>query len=133
MSWEKITEKLYTIRINDELKDIKVPYAKVEKLFQSFVGEGGLISAEGIVQTDIIAMVSKFSAVGDILLSTYGPRGEVIEQGDCGQLSTAEIFGLFEIATDVIEGFIVTISTMKAAGEKVQDVKAAKEKSKKTA
>ncbi len=124
MSWEKISDKKYALRLNEELTDINVPYGKVEKLFSAFVGSGGIISVDGVVQNDIVSLIKNFSNVGDILLSTYGPRGEVIVEGDCSQLSTLEIISLFEIGTDVIEGFIKTITTMKAAAGVVEKEKA---------
>lgn len=121
MSWQKISDKRYTLRINDEPTDILTPYGKVERIFQAFVGTGGVISAEGVVQNDIISLISNFSNVGNILLSTYGPRGEIVVEGDCSQLSTVEVISLFEIGTDVLEGFIATITEMKKAPEVVDE------------
>lgn len=116
-SWTKINEKLYTVRIDGKLQDIACPYGKVEKLFFTFVGDGGVIGADGSVQNDIVNLITNFTKVGDILLSTYGAKGEVISQGDCSNLSTTEIMELFEVATDCIEGFITLISSRKVKEE----------------
>jgi hypothetical protein len=129
-TWSKINDKKYSIRINDELTDINTPYGKVEILFQSFVGAGGVISSEGIIQNDIISMISNFTKTGNILLSTYGPKGEVLVEGDCSQLSTKELIALFEVASDVVSSFIEVISAMNPAKEMTQNEKAEKVKSK---
>lgn len=132
MQYEKLSDKLYTMRIDGVLTDIKCPYAKTEALFKTFVGSGGMISPTGEVQNDIISLISNFTNVGNILLSVYGPRGEILEQGDCSLLSTQEIICLFEIASDIVQTFISDISqsNQKKASE-MSEVKEAKKVTKK--
>lgn len=115
MSWEKISDKQYSIRLNNTLTDIFVPYAKADSLFRAFVSSGGVISEDGVVQNDIISLISNFSVVGNILLSTYGPRGEVLTEGDCSELSVGEVIEVFKVATDIVENFIKCIGEMQAA------------------
>lgn len=110
MSYEKLSDKKYTIRIDGELRDINVPYGKARALFGVFVGEGGVIDEHGEVKTDLRTLVDQFGKVGDCLLSEYGSKGQVLVEGDCSQLSVAETFDLFNMATEIVESFTSAIS-----------------------
>ena len=111
MSWDKISEKLYSIRLNDKMTDIECPYGKVEAVFKAFVGAGGIVTDEG-VQTDIVGLINNFAVVGDIILTKYDDKGKIVEEGNCRNLSASEISELFEIGSDIVEGFLNTISKL---------------------
>lgn len=124
MSYEKINDKKYTIRIDGQLRDINVPYGKAQALFETFVGEGGVIDEKGEVKNDIMSLVSQFGKVGDCLLSEYGPKGQVVVEGDCSELSVAETIALFQMASEVVSSFIEAISQTKSlTPEPVAEVK----------
>lgn len=125
--WSKINDKLYRIEINGELTDIKVPFGKVKALFSAFVASGGVIDEHGNIQTDFLTLMNAFGNVGDILLSRYGAKGEILEQGDCSELSGAEITELFTMASEIIENFIVA-ATAKKTPEAAQPQSAESEK-----
>lgn len=125
--WQKINDKKYRISLDDNLTDIDVPYAKTEKIFVQFIGNGGLIDEYGNVTTDIVKLIANFKEVGNTLLTKYGPKGEIVEEGYCGDLSAAETIELFQIATDVVESFIQLITEQK----KEPVMSEAKEKAKK--
>lgn len=127
MAWMKVTDKLYQLQIDGKYVDIHTPYGKTELIFKAFVGAGGIISEDGSVINDIPSMISNFKVVGNILLSTYGPRGEYVVEGDCTTLSNDEVIELFQVATDIVEAFIVCIGKMKPAAPVLEE-KAAKQK-----
>jgi len=110
MSFQKINDKKYSIRIDGNLTDIDVPYGKSQALFEAFVGSGGVIDSEGNVKNDVMSMVRSFGTVGDILLSKYGAKGAVVEQGDCSELSTGEAIELFQMASEIVSDFIQAIT-----------------------
>lgn len=112
MAWTKVSEKLYQVQIDGKYVSIEVPYGKARKLFTEFVGNGGSFDEEGTA--DIIALINQFGTVGDILLSKFGPKGEIVEEGDCHELSTAETIELFQVAGDIVSNFIEAISQAKA-------------------
>ena len=112
MAWQKITDKLYQIQIDGKYVDLSVPYAKTEKIFTQFISSGGLLDEYGNVTTDPYALTRNFTTVGDILLSTYGPKGSIVEEGDCSTLSAAEALQLFEVASDIVKNFILLMSDM---------------------
>ena len=112
MAWQKISDKQYRISLDGVLTDLFVPYAKTEKIFTQFISSGGLLDEYGNVTTDPYALTKNFTTVGDILLSTYGPKGSVVEEGDCGTLSAVETLQLFEVASDIVKNFILLMSDM---------------------
>ena len=134
MAWQKINEKLYRITLNDELTDIKVPYAVVENVFTTFVTGGGIIDSDGKVQTDPILLITNFRKMADILLTKYSKTGEIEEAGNCSMLSATEIKELFEVSVDVLENFIAAISAMSEKKALIaQSEEESKKKTKKTA
>lgn len=132
MAWKKINEKKYQLEIEGEFKTIDVPYGKVEAVFDAFVGAGGMVDAEGRVVNDLTALIRNFGKVGDIMLTTYDEKGKVAEEGCCAVLSTTETIELFEVAQDVITGFIGAITRMQEKQAMASDEKAKVEKPKKT-
>jgi hypothetical protein len=117
MAYNKVSSKLYQATVNGKYVDINCPYGKVQAVFSAFIGAGGMITEDGQVQTDIISLISNFQRVGDILLTEYGAKGDIISEGDCSILDTEETVELFEIAVDVVTGFIETITAMQARQE----------------
>jgi hypothetical protein len=112
MAWQKISDKQYRISLDGVLTDIFVPHAKTEKIFNQFISSGGLFDEYGNVTTDPYTLTKNFTTVGDILLTTYGPKGSVIEEGDCSVLSSAEALELFKVASDIIKNFTLLMSDM---------------------
>lgn len=111
-SYQKINDKRYSIRLNGELKDIEVPYAKARSIFEAFVRAGGSFGEDGAVQTELMTIIHSFGAVGDIVLSKFGPKGEVLDQGDCSELSVGEVASLFEMASEISGDFMDSISAI---------------------
>lgn len=126
--WTKISEKQYRVEIAGELVDIKVPHAKTELLFTTFINKGGVMDSSGKVLTDPITLITSFREVADILLTKYGAKGAVLEEGDSSELSTTEITELFEVATDCVENFLRVVAEM---SEKKELAVAAEEKTSK--
>lgn len=114
MSWTKVSDKLYQIQIDGKYVDVLVAYGKAQALFESFVGSGGIIGEDGEVKNDIMSLVSQFGKVGDVLLSEYGPKGQIVSQGDCSQLSVGETIELFTMASEIVSSFIEAIAMTKS-------------------
>lgn len=111
--YKKISEIEYEVQANGRTKSIKIPFEKVSMLFRSFIANGGIIDpTTGQVQTDIISLITSFRDVGDILLSEYDDMGKLVEQGNCSQLDSREVIGLFVLASDQIANFILELTEM---------------------
>lgn len=115
--FRKVNDKLYQVELNGKYEDINVPYGKIEKLLASFFGEGGMLDAEtGQVMTDLPSLIRNFREIGDILLSEYNAKGEVVVEKYCGDLAAADIVSLFLLAQELIQNFTSAISEMTGAG-----------------
>jgi hypothetical protein len=129
----KLSETEYEIKIKGKTKLIEVPFGKVEKVFHAFISNGGIIDPEtGQVQTDILSLISSFKDVGNILLTTFDENGQVTEPGNCSTLGTAEVIGLFQMATEVVETFIKGLTAMQTAQNQKQEALKEKDEKKKT-
>lgn len=110
MAWKKISSKKYQIEIDGEFKTISVPFGKVEKIVEAFFANGGLISETGEILTDPATLIRSFGVLGDILMSDYDSKGDLVKSVGCRDLSDEEVIDLFGIASSVIENFINVIS-----------------------
>lgn len=129
--FRKISEKEYELVINGRTKTISIPYIKVEKLFSAYVTNGGVIDENGQVVTDIVTLVTSFRAVGDIMLTEYevvNNKIVVAEEGDCSSLSHSEVIALFQLSSEVISNFILSLSQIspQAQTQEVVDEKSKK-------
>lgn len=112
-AFKKVSETEYEITLNGRTKTIQVPFEKVSQVFKCFISNGGIIDPEtGTVQTDIISLISSFKEVGNTLLTTHDETGKVLEEGNCANLSTADVIALFTLATTVVEDFIKELTTL---------------------
>ncbi len=118
MGFKKITNKEYEVEINGRTKTIMVPFGKTELIFKEFISNGGVIDPiTGEVQTDIISLISSFKSVGNILLTEYDEAGKITKEGNCVDLEAAEVITLFQVATKVIENFILELTAMQKTPE----------------
>lgn len=115
-SFKKVSSKKYQIEVDGEYVTINVPFAKVEKLVEEFFSRGGAVSPEGEVLTDIPVLIRSFGALGDVLISEYDSKGNLVEDKGCRDMANEEVIALFQVATDVITNFIEVI-----AGHKEQE------------
>ena len=120
--FKKISDKRYQSEIDNEYVNIDVSFGKVEILFGEF---WQYVTADGKISIDPLQMVLSMKKVGNILLTKYDAKGELIEEGNCINLSAIELADLFEIGQEVVLAFINVIS---ARGKK-QEVEMAEEKS----
>lgn len=113
--FKKVSATEYEIIIGGKTKLVNIPFGKTEKIFSCFISSGGIINEQGEVTTDIISLISSFKSVGDTLLTEYSDVGKVVEEGNCSNLSTAEVVALFQLATEVVENFIRELSILQKA------------------
>jgi len=110
-TYRKISDKEYELQVNGRTKSILAPFGKVEKLFSAFIAGNGVIDERGNVQTDIITLVSSFHSIGDIMLTEYCPEtGKVLVEGNCATLDHSEVIALFQVASEIISNFILSLS-----------------------
>jgi|LGVF01.2.fsa_nt_gb hypothetical protein len=108
--FKKINSKKYQVELEDGWLDIFVPYGKVEKIIQAFYAEGGMLDENNNVTTSLPVMIANFSVIGDIVLSTYDSKGNLVTDVSCRDLAMEEVPKLFALATDVIENFIKVVA-----------------------
>ena len=105
--FRKVNEKRYQSEIDGEYVNLDVPFSKVEMLFQEFCQ---YLTVDGKMDIDPIQMVLSMKKVGNIILTKFGPTGEVLEAGNCSNLSTEELADLFEIGQEAVLAFVTVIS-----------------------
>lgn len=116
--FKKLSDLEYEIQVNGRTKLIKAPFEKVSLVFKAFIDNGGVIDiTTGQVNTDIISLISSFKDVGNVLLTSYGETGEITEEGNCSNLATKEVIALFQLATHLIQDFIVELTAMQKSQE----------------
>lgn len=132
--WRKVNSKRYQILIDEEWQVIDCPYLKVENIVQIFIGNGGMINPiSGEVETDPITLISSFKTVGNALLTEHDKEGNVTKEGNCSMLSYEDLPVLFEIAVDIISGFIGLVVKTNQKEQTLQEQNQnAPEKTKKT-
>ncbi|WP_299316378.1 hypothetical protein [uncultured Halomonas sp.] len=125
MAWKRINSKKYQVELDGELRNLSVPYGKVEVLIEEFFAKGGMVDpATGTVLTDIPTLVRAFGTMGDILLSEYDGRGKLVTEVCCREFSLEEIPQLFEIAVDVIQNFTKAVFAMQERMQQAQQAAA---------
>jgi hypothetical protein len=125
-SFKKLSPKRYQVQIDEEWVTLSVPYAKVEEVLTIFLENGGIVNFDtGEVGNDLLQLVSGFSKIGDVLLSTYGDDGKLQNFVSCKSLSPIEVMSLFKVALDVIQSFseaVTTLAPKAAAQEEAHEV-----------
>jgi len=109
MAFKKRSEKLYEVEINNETVKIDVPYEKASQIFTMIV-ESGIAGTDGSgeIRIDPVVFFKKFKPIANLVLTKFGPKGEVIEEGDCSLLSQAEVKDLIEVSSDIVTAFTET-------------------------
>lgn len=111
--YRKVGSIEYEVQLGGRTKTILVPFGKTEAVFKAFISNGGVIDPEtGQMQTDILSLISSFKDVGNVLLTEYDENGKVVTEGNCLNLETNEVVSLFKLATEIVEGFIKTLTQM---------------------
>jgi hypothetical protein len=108
--WRNVSEKKYQIDIDGSYVDVLVPYAKVEKIVEAFFANGGMMSEQGQMITSVPTLIKNFGVLGDILRSEYDSKGVMTKDVGCRDLSASEVTALFEVASDIIAGFMSAIT-----------------------
>jgi len=110
----KISPTEYRITIAGEPRTIKTSFGLNELLFREFITGGGLINpVTGEITQDIMALISSFRPVGDILLTEFDDYGKVVVQGSTFTLSTPDLVNLFMLASELIMLFIGELERLK--------------------
>ena len=117
MSFKKISGTEYEIVLQGRTKSIFVPFAKTQKLFIVFIQNGGIIDEEGRIQTDIITLIDSFKDVADLLLTEHDEEGHVVKEGNCSNLDSADVISLFQLASEVLQSFILELTAMQKPQE----------------
>lgn len=109
--YRKVGSIEYEIQVGGKTKSIMIPFGKTEAVFKAFISNGGVVNPEtGQVTNDILSLISSFKDVGNVLLTEYDENGKVVVEGNCSNMDTAEVVALFKLATEVVEGFIKTLT-----------------------
>lgn len=115
--FRKVSDKEYQILIDGKYQSIFVPYGKVSLIFNAFISNGGVVdAATGQITTDLGTLMSSFQVIGNLLLTEYDDTGKVVKEGSCYNLEPKEVIALFQLASKVIESFIVQLTTMNPQG-----------------
>lgn len=110
----KISPTEYRITIAGEPRTIKTSFGLNELLFREFLQGGGLINPEtGEITQDIMALISSFRPVGDVLLTEFDDYGKVVTRGATFNLSTPDLVNLFMLASELIMLFIPELERLK--------------------
>lgn len=110
----KISPTEYRITIAGEPHTIKTGHGLCELIFREFLLGGGLINPEtGEITQDIMALISSFKPVGDILLTEFDDYGHVVTKGATFNLKTKDLINLFKLASELILDFIAELETLK--------------------
>jgi hypothetical protein len=110
----KVTPTEYRITIAGEPRTIKTSFGLNELLFREFITGGGLINpTTGEITQDIMALISSFRPVGDILLTEFDDYGKVVVQGSTFTLGTSDLINLFMLASELIMLFIAELERLK--------------------
>lgn len=108
--FKKVSSKRYQIEIDGAWVDVHTPYGKIEKLVSAFFAKNGTLNSAEEITMSIPSLIANFGEFGDILLSTYDSRGNVIDEMGCRDLSYEEVTALFEVAADCINSFIEAVA-----------------------
>lgn len=118
-AYRKISSTEYEVQVKGRTQVINVPFGKTEAVFKAFISNGGIIDPiTGLVQTDIMSLISSFTDVGNTLLTEYDETGKVVTPGNCSSLETSEVVALFKLATEIVEGFIETLTQIQPKKQK---------------
>lgn len=106
MSYKKRSDKLYEVEINEETVKIEVPFEKASQIFTMIIESGVAGTDEnGEIKIDPIVFFKKFKPIANLVLTKFGPKGEIIEDGDCSLLSQNEVKDLIEVSSDICSTF----------------------------
>ncbi|BCS54037.1 hypothetical protein [Geobacter sp. SVR] len=112
--FRQVSPTEYEIKIGDQTRIIKAPFAVTEAVFKEFITSGGVIDPEtGLVQQNIVQLITSFRNVGDLLLSEYDDEGHETKRGNCAALSASDVVVLFQLATHLVESFIQILAQLK--------------------
>lgn len=107
--WVKRTDSLYEILLENKTVPIHVPFAKSQLVFELMLRSGISIDDEGQVKFDPISIIRSMQQVGNLLLTEYSDKGEVKEEGYCGNYSNEEVKALFEVGMECFQNFLKVV------------------------
>lgn len=108
MGYNKRSDKLYEVEVNNETVKIEVPFEKASQIFTMIIESGVAGTDEsGEIKIDPIVFFKKFKPIANLVLTKFGPKGEIIEEGDCSLLSQQEVKSLIEVSSDICTSFTV--------------------------
>jgi len=111
--FKKVGPVEYEVQLNGRTKTLKVPFNTTQAIFSSFISSGGVIDpVTGAVQQDILQLITSFKSVGDILLTEHDEDGKVLKEGNCSTLSAEDVIILFQLASEIIQDFILRLTQM---------------------